>query len=90
MQNPQPLSRFRTIVLVSFLGLVGCRHSPQISVSSAADDGWHKFQGIWTATGARQILSLGSDRRASIASFEGSMMLAGPSRPAPYRRDAVA
>jgi hypothetical protein len=35
-----------------------------------------------SAAGSRQVLRLGADRRASIARFEGSLVLAGPARPA--------
>ena len=42
---------------------------------------WHEFQGMWTATGNRQTLRMGGERQASIARFEGSLVLTGSSRP---------
>lgn len=75
------LSKVRAIALVVLLGLIGCGHRPQTRASSAPEDGWHEFQGTWTAAGTRQVMSLGGDRRASIASLDGSLLLAGPSRP---------
>jgi hypothetical protein len=47
----------------------------------SAGDGWHEFQGTFTAAGSRHAISLGGERRASIVSLSGSMVLAGPSRP---------
>jgi hypothetical protein len=41
---------------------------------------WVEFQGTWTATGSRHTIRLGDDRRASIADFNGSLLLAGVSR----------
>ena len=42
---------------------------------------WHEFHGTWTATGSRRTIRLGDERRASIASYNGSLLLAGASRP---------
>ena len=51
---------------------------------------WHEFQGTWTAAGSRHRINLGSDRRASIADLEGSLLLAGPARPAVgFRAEAI-
>ena len=52
--------------------------------------GWHEFQGTWTATGHRTVIQLGADRRASLADLDGSLLLAGPSRPAiGFRAEAL-
>lgn len=51
---------------------------------------WHEFKGTWTSVGSRQILSLGGERRASIADYSGSLMLYGASRPAlGFRAQAI-
>jgi hypothetical protein len=42
---------------------------------------WHDFQGTWTATGNRRTIPLGNERHAFIASYSGSLVLAGTSRP---------
>lgn len=55
-----------------------------------ADSEWREFQGTWTAVGKRRVIPLGGDRRASIADFDGSLMLTGASRPAlGFRAEAV-
>jgi lipid-binding SYLF domain-containing protein len=32
-------------------------------------DGWREFSGTWTASGRRQVIPLGGERRAAIADF---------------------
>jgi hypothetical protein len=66
--------------LMSLL-LTACSRAPQVSKSPSPDGEWHDFQGTWTAAGSRNIMRLGGDRRAAVSSFEGSLVLAGPSRP---------
>lgn len=52
--------------------------------------GWHEFQGTWTATGHRTAIQMGADRRASIVDLDGSLLLAGASRPAiGFRAEAL-
>jgi hypothetical protein len=56
----------------------------------SAGDEWREFQGTWTAVGKRQAIALGGDRRASIADFNGSLLLSGSSRPAVgFRAEAI-
>ena len=66
---------------IAFLALVtfaGCsRTSPAISSNGE----WHQFHGTWTASGSRNVMRLKGDRRASIAAFNGSLLLSGSSRP---------
>jgi hypothetical protein len=76
------LSRFRTMVLVGLLLVTACGPTPQSSESLPASSEWREFKGTWTAAGNRQMMRLGGDRRASIANFTGSLLLAGSSRPA--------
>jgi len=84
------LSRLRTVALASLLVVTACGQSPQRAASLAAGDVWHEFQGTWTAAGSRYAMSLGGDRRASIANLDGSLLLAGPSRPAVgFRAEAM-
>jgi hypothetical protein len=71
--------------------LVGiiCAPVPTRAQASAGNE-WREFQGTWTAAGRRQVIPLGGDRRASIADFDGSLMLTGPSRPAlGFRTQAI-
>ena len=63
--------------------------SPPSEALPAAGE-WREFQGTWTAVGSRQTIPLGGDRRASIADFNGSLLLTGPSRPAVgFRAEAI-
>ena len=51
---------------------------------------WQEFEGTWTAAGSRQRIHLGGDRWASVASLNGSLLLAGPSRPGiGFRAEAI-
>jgi hypothetical protein len=79
--------RSRLLLVVMVLAGVGvvlpARAAPE-------DSGWHEFSGTWTAAGKRQDIALGSDRRASVADYSGSLMLYGTSRPAlGFRAEAV-
>lgn len=76
------LAQIRSIALASIFVMTACGPSPRMSKPLAASDEWHEFQGTWTAAGSRYIMRLGDDRRASIANFEGALLLAGASRPA--------
>lgn len=77
----QELTSLRTVVAVStVLSVTACGHSPLPPNSSFSGE-WHQFQGTWTAAGSRSILPLTGSRWASISTFEGSLLLAGPSRP---------
>src|ERR1700761_465380 len=64
--------------------------SPAPAASASEYSAWHEFSGTWTAAGSRQNISLGGDRRASVADYSGSLMLYGSSRPAlGFRAEAV-
>ncbi len=77
------------LAAIALLGLAACESSTA-PASTALGNDWKQFQGTWTAVGNRQVLRLGGDRRASIAQFDGSLVLAGPLRPAiGFRAEAV-
>ena len=80
MMSQRPF-RFRRMALTGVLVMTGCGSVSRTPISLSTGDQWHEFQGTWTAAGRRDNLNLGSDRRASIARLDGSLMLAGPSRP---------
>ena len=83
-------SLFRVLTLAALLVVAACGRAPQSSVSLPASDKWYEFEGTWTAAGSRHIMGLGNDRQASIANFNGSLLLAGPSRPAVgFRAEAI-
>src|SRR5262252_395712 len=75
--------------LLAIVFATGCSRESQTPPSSGPG-AEYVFQGIWTATGTRDTVSLGSDRRASIASFTGSLVLSGSSRPnVGFRAEAI-
>ena len=82
MFQRQPRKRNQQVALCVAL-LVGVISAPLPTWAQAASAGgeWREFQGTWTAVGKRHVIPLGGDRRASIADFNGSLMLSGPSRP---------
>jgi hypothetical protein len=84
------LSSVGAIVLASLLAMTACGRAPHTPESLSAGDEWHDFQGTWTAAGSRIAIPLGDGRRASTSKFEGSLVLAGPSRPAVgFRAEAL-
>ena len=86
----QHLSFAVIIVLINVLFVTACGRVPQTTQAAAASGDWHEFQGTWTTAGTRNIMPLEGDRRASISNFSGSLVLAGPSRPAVgFRAEAI-
>ncbi len=80
----------RTTILGALMALAACGPAAPPPQTPVAEGAWHEFQGTWTAAGARHAISLGGDRRASLASFEGSVLLSGASRPAVgFRAEAI-
>ena len=78
------------IGLISLVLVTACSRAPQASKSSSSGSEWLEFQGTWTATGSRNTMRLGGDRQASISIFNGSLVLAGPSRPGVgFRSEAI-
>jgi hypothetical protein len=91
MFRRQPHKRRRQVALCVAL-LVGftCARLPVRAQTDPAGGEWREFQGTLTAVGKRQVIPLGGDRRASIADFNGSLVLTGPSRPAVgFRAEAI-
>jgi hypothetical protein len=68
------------MALIGVLAVSACSRAPQSSQRLAAG-GWREFQGTWIAAGNRSTLRLSGDRKVSIADLNGSLLLAGPSRP---------
>ena len=78
------------LVYVALLVGVASIPLPAWAQATSGADEWHEFQGTWTAVGKRQAIPLGGDRRASIADFNGSLLLSGASRPAVgFRAEAI-
>src|SRR4051794_11080110 len=69
--------------------MTACGRPTAVS-SSDSPTGWHEFEGTWTAAGNRTVVTLGGDRRAAVSTFNGSLVLAGPSRPGiGFRSEAI-
>jgi len=82
--------RLRTSVLTGLLVLTACGPASPPTDAVVEHGQWREFQGTWTATGSRHTLRLGPDRRSSIASLDGSLLLAGSARPAVgFRAEAI-
>ena len=76
-----PLCRVMWIVaFASLTALTACGPAAPPSDARPSVSDWIEFEGIWTASGSRHRIRLGDDRRASIAQFNGSLMLARGSR----------
>ena len=89
--RPRPVDHrgLRPIACAALLALAACGPAPVPESPPAAGD-WHEFQGTWTATGSRDMIRLGSDRRASISHLEGTLLLSGAARPgAGFRAEAI-
>jgi hypothetical protein len=76
--------------LVSLVLVTACSRVPQASKSISPGGEWREFQGTWTAAGSRNTIRLAGDRRAAISTFNGTLVLAGPSRPGVgFRSEAI-
>lgn len=73
------LQRLCSSAVVCLILLSGCGGRSKEATPIGKE--WREFQGTWTATGNRQTLRLAGERQASIARFEGSLILTGSSRP---------
>jgi hypothetical protein len=77
------------VAIAGFL-MTACDRTTKKAESATANDEWHEFQGTWTATGSRNTMPMEGERRVSISNFNGSLLLAGPSRPAlGFRAEAL-
>jgi len=88
------MSRTPNIAFALTLGLVilanACTREPKTPTVPSSNGEWLEFQGTWTAVGNRNTIRLGGTRRASISTFNGSLVLVGPSRPdVGFRSDAI-
>ncbi len=67
--------------LAALAAVAGCSPADVRSDAPLSKAEWREFEGTWTAAGGRHTIHLGSDRRASIANLDGTLLLAGPGRP---------
>ena len=79
----------RIVALAGFLVVAACGTMPQATPPLTGRE-WHQFAGTWTAAGTRHSIQLGASRKASTAQLTGSLLLAGPSKPAVgFRSEAI-
>ena len=72
----------QALALLAFaVVLAGCEPQSRPAARAIGEEQWREFQGTWTAAGSRHVIPLGPSRQASVATFSGSLVLAGPSRP---------
>ena len=69
------------LVLALALAAAACGPAAESPTPAAAAGEWREFEGSWNAAGKRQTISLGADRRSSILSLRGTMLLKGAGRP---------
>ena len=77
------LTRHRTVLSIALAvmtGVVACGQKPPQAERLPTGDGWHAFEGSWTASGTRHTLHLGGEHQASIVAVGGSMLLGGERR----------
>jgi len=80
----------RAVAAVLAIAAAGCSPAPQTAGAPAVGTEWRDFEGTWTAAGSRQSIALGADRKASVSTLRGSLLLSGASRPAVgFRAEAV-
>ena len=81
----------RNAILPALLALAACGAQQSSRSTVKSSDGWHDFEGSWTAAGSVHTIALGNGRQASLADLRGTLQLAGTSRPAVgFRGDAIA
>jgi hypothetical protein len=89
-RRPLKPAGLRAVLFAALLALAGCSPSGTAPDAPLSGTEWREFQGTWTAAGSRQVLRLGAGRQSSIARFDGSLLLAGPSRPGlGFRAEAI-
>jgi hypothetical protein len=72
------------------IAVSACTPSAQAPDTSAMGSEWREFEGTWTAAGSRQSIALGPERKASVSTLKGSLLLSGAARPAVgFRAEAV-
>lgn len=69
--------RLRLLLAVLAFAATACGGPSKGPEVSTAPGEWHSFEGTGTATGNRQTLHLGPDRKVSIVNLTGSMVLVG-------------
>ena len=77
---PATCRRGLPLVLLALLLASACGGPAKGPESVSLPGEWRSFEGTGTATGHRQTLRMGPDRKVNIFNFSGSMVLAGERR----------
>lgn len=86
----QIASFLSAVIVANLLLMSACSGARQGAQTASGSNEWHEFQGTWTASGSRNVMRLEGERRASIANFNGSLVLSGSSRPnVAFRAEAI-
>ena len=67
----------RAVAAAFAIAAAGCSPAPQTAGAPAVGTEWRDFEGTWTAAGSRQSIALGADRKASVSTLRGSLLLSG-------------
>jgi hypothetical protein len=77
---PAPCRRGLPLALLAFLLVSACGGPAKGPESVSPPGEWRSFEGTGSATGHRQTLSMGPDRKVNIFNFSGSLLLIGERR----------
>ena len=77
---PAPCRRGLPLALLAFLLASACGGPAKGPENVSPPDEWRSFEGTGTATGHRQTLPMGPDRKVSTFSLSGSLLLTGERR----------
>ncbi len=72
-----PARGARWLALLLAAAAASCSKPARTPGPSPAPGEWVAFEGTWSAVGERHTLHLGPDRRASVASLGGTLLLTG-------------
>ena len=73
---PRPTRGARRLALALLAALAACEGSRPPGALAAPGE-WRTFEGTWSAAGERHTLQLGPERRVSVASLGGTLLLTG-------------
>ena len=77
---PAPCRRGLPLALLGFLLVSACGGTAKGPESVSSPGEWRSFEGTGAATGDRQTLRMGPDRKVSIVNLSGSLLLVGERR----------
>lgn len=78
------------VALLAVIAIAACGPTSQSQGSGAVGSDPREFEGTWTAAGSRTVIALGSERKASVSTLRGTLLLSGASRPnVGFRAEAV-